>query len=792
MGDPESGEPRKQGDADLEDLKELLISGQTDNERWFPLSKSTQFMKLIGGDRWDDAWDYIEEFMADMESASDDEIERYRQELVLARILPPANMDKLRDFESQLPEDTGSLSDEALGAMMEGKPLEEPKKSNDKFLVGIGSRNPYRKTNFSLSSQMAEKQAKRVGGNQLHEHEHDLPFVKGGQIKTPEIDDPANYESREEWQKVLDRIPIPDDAKRYIKQMENSVADGWENSFEAVWAKVEESLNRGMPITTDVLVELMAGGARELGKNVTRQDLKNALMGVYHNGKLYAYGPTGFEEKKQDKLAKRGMRRVAVTIDTLDDRIVLDTITNSALSKVKSIGDKDLRQMILDKLTDPSHLEKNPVEMANEVIRQERSLKEQDTDGLPGAREELRHEIHKLYDEQLWKVQRIMRTESLGAYWAATLRGYEEQGIQKIRFNSHLDHKVCKLCKGYNGTEFSIEELLKLPHPLLAKLTHPNCRCWPTPIITGLTYEEFEKEYMANPERFPEAHHGFDPNVLSIEDVLKNIDTPVAQFQNVPVEEAEMLEGLVNEAVAKSPLRDQFPTNVQFVADVAEHPEFLKTVAPKEDMRNQVVSWTAPNGTTFVSMFSAEKGDATSTMIRTWAQNIWEERSDIRKQFETLFETANERVAPDDIEPRAALAMATTFGPDMPGRKVWVGIAECVKLNKGFRDKNDKEAKSSLKQLSLKAQDVKTIVTWRRFDPVWEIESGRFIQNDIPTTLNRFVTAQAGESPQSMFEESMVYYVKDGIRLQARDAETYEILKNEIFANKEFIDTPAL
>jgi len=152
-----------------------------------------------------------------------------------------------------------------------------------------------------------------------------------------------------------------------------------------------------------------------------------------------------------------------------------------------------------------------------------------------------------------------------------------------------------------------------------------------------------------------------------------------------------------------------------------------------------------------------------------------------------LLHTAD-RQAADDV----FLQQQVDDGDRRGDERVWVGIAECVKLNKGFRDKNDKEAKSSLKQLSLKAQDVKTIVTWRRFDPVWEIESGRFIQNDIPTTLNRFVTAQAGESPQSMFEESMVYYVKDGIRLQARDAETYEILKNEIFANKEFIDTPAL
>jgi hypothetical protein len=123
----------------------------------------------------------------------------------------------------------------------------------------------------------------------------------------------------------------------------------------------------------------------------------------------------------------------------------------------------------------------------------------------------------------------------------------------------------------------------------------------------------------------------------------------------------------------------------------------------------------------------------------------------------------------------------------MIGRRIWVGIAEGVTLNKKFRDLTDRQAEKALAELNIDSKDIDTITEWRRFNPIWEIESGRFMQTDIPSTLNRFVSGQAGQSAQDMFTESMISYVRDPLKLQSRDPETYEILKNDVFANKEFI-----
>jgi len=390
-----------------------------------------------------------------------------------------------------------------------------------------------------------------------HPHHH------GGRrdttIKDPVHDDPVNYKSREDWQRALQKSKIDPDAKRYIKQLENTIVDGWEQTFDTTWERIEEALDRGLPVTDELFVEYLTEAARKQVQNLDKDSWTSAFNGLYVRG------------REQSDLNGKNKRK-AQRVDTLEEQAVLARLRQTSLEKVTTITRQDLRDDILEELSKPGARAKSPTAIANEIIRMERArLEEQIED-----RKLLREQIRSLYDDQLWKIQRITRTEASNAYTLSVLKGYQEQGIQKVKWNSHTDEQgTCSICLTYDGTEFDVDELLTEGgrYPLSTQ-SHPQCRCWFTPIISHVTLEYMEELYENEPELFAPGQTVFDKAILEMEDVVKEYQEYYGVgIRDVPIENADEVKETLS-IIRETPYQELQPDELRFVKDVGATEEF--------------------------------------------------------------------------------------------------------------------------------------------------------------------------------------------------------------------------
>ena len=58
---------------------------------------------------------------------------------------------------------------------------------------------------------------------------------------------------------------------------------------------------------------------------------------------------------------------------------------------------------------------------------------------------------------------------------AATLDGYKECGVKKVKWNTNIDGRECSTCRERNGQIYDID---KVPPK-----AHRNCRCYITPVL---------------------------------------------------------------------------------------------------------------------------------------------------------------------------------------------------------------------------------------------------------------------------------------------------------------------
>ena len=60
----------------------------------------------------------------------------------------------------------------------------------------------------------------------------------------------------------------------------------------------------------------------------------------------------------------------------------------------------------------------------------------------------------------------------------ATLKSFSDSGVKKVKWNTNLDGKECKICRERDGKIYPINNVPPKPHP--------NCRCW----FTAVTKDE--------------------------------------------------------------------------------------------------------------------------------------------------------------------------------------------------------------------------------------------------------------------------------------------------------------
>jgi len=607
-------------------------------------------------------------------------------------------------------------------------------------------------------------------------HPHHHAGRRDTRIRDPYFDDPVEYASRTDWQRALWKAKYDPQSKRYLKQLENLVVDGWEATFDKLWGVIEESLDRGLPITNDVLAEYIYESSRKQLRQLDRDAWDSAFNGLYVGAKEQSYRLTGYGEKKE---------RLAQVVDTLEEQAILARLRETALGKVKTITDTQLHAEVLKKLSEPGAFAKSPTALANEIIRQERrKLEEAIKD-----RKELRARIKDLYDNQLWKMQRITRTEGANAYWLSTLRGYQEQGIVAITFHSHsLEQNTCSLCLELNNTVHRIDDLLAgdgARYPL-STLTHPQCRCWPSPVIAHVTLESMEELYEDEPELFAPGQTVFDRDRLDKEDVVREYQEVYGtEIHDLPVEHADDVEQMLG-IIKKTPYQQYQPVQLRYVEDVGAVPAFLAAVPTPEPVVGQVVSWTGPDDEVYISKFSTDGGHTVSgALIREWAGRLYDDQASISAVFEGLFE--RDDTHPAKLQKRTIDKLLRTFDPFTMMRQQLIGTLPTVTVNKKLRDAPAARLHKVLSDLGIDADDIETIVKWRDDRPVWTLD-GRYVPQNEPAGSyhNRFVNRAAELGAREMFVESVAAYVMDPWTFYQRDRETYDVIKEKVFDGREF------
>jgi SPP1 gp7 family putative phage head morphogenesis protein len=823
---------------DVADLIELLQTGDTDSAHWSQL-KPTRTMRtkqnpdgsisetpmLSGYDPYralqngdaEDAWDQIDTFLQE-QGYPDKDIEFLRRIIVSEGVLPKGALDI---FEETLPEDTSAMSDSEFGNLFAksletaspfgetndvsgrfAKTLSKP----DTFLVGLGAEREVRRrsgTVTSFTEALIETGSTAYDVKPIASKAQFDTIIHGQNctchrraVKTPKFEAPDNFENREQWQSRLQHSKISPDAKRYIKQIENEVVDGWSASFEHLWKQVEHRLDNHQPIDSNVMSIMVSQNVQRHLEHLDQDALDNAFTGLYSEGKEVAYKPTQYKQKKLDRLKRKegsnktAFLREAVTIDTHEDKVMLEQIKQTALEKVKSITDVDLRNKILEKLTESGASNVNPVDLANQIIADEAAKKKEKLKETidEEARAILKLQLKSLYESQAYQLQRIMRTEAVNGFVLSQLMGYKEQGIEKVQWNGHNDLVVCNTCKTLNGQQFDIEYLLSEGgrYPLTF-MSHPQCRCWYTPVIAYVTLDDYIKQYEeSHPEKFVQGETLIDSEKLQAEDVLKlSLETAVSDFEKVPVEHVDSLKQVASD-VAESWYDKHAPAKVKFVKDIYDLDEFQSKAKPDENLTGKVVSWHDPDDdTTYISSYAPEFEPINEVYLKDWANRIWEEEESVRTDWTKLYNTAPERGTPEQLSKDTLEKLRTTFKPFPLGQTYYLDGGDAVGLSRKLRDATPTDLYKALNAVNIDLEDVEKILRWRKLAPVWDLKSGEAVTAD-EEPEHVWISHEASENPEAFFRESLTAYVSNPFSLEMRDPKLYSIIRKDFFAGKEF------
>ena len=89
---------------------------------------------------------------------------------------------------------------------------------------------------------------------------------------------------------------------------------------------------------------------------------------------------------------------------------------------------------------------------------------------------EITRRVQKDFNVSYGRAEALVKTEASYVFNQATLARYEASGIEKVRYITERDSRVCESCAGYDDMVFYLEDAPRLP-------LHPRCRCRYAPVI---------------------------------------------------------------------------------------------------------------------------------------------------------------------------------------------------------------------------------------------------------------------------------------------------------------------
>ncbi len=743
-------------------------------------------------------WEAADEFLVEA-GFLDPEIDALHTALVRMKALH----DPAKEALDALPEDAGAMPDHEFDAKVAALSESGLKKKSaeenlppDNFFTGLTERPRGPKFKFvGASTKTISKWSKLQSHMGRHSHGPKKLSAPHGRfdynIDAMPWDSPVNQESRNNWQKRLDTSKLPDVVKSRVRYLENAGTDHWNTGFDRVWGAIAKRLKTRMRLEPESIRELLAVEiAGHVDSFHNTPGYYDALADIYAEGKLESYKALNFADVKRRRLKTASTSKIAVTVDSVTEREVLDRLADNALSKVTSTVSGDLKQRILDSLTESGTYSESITDLANRLIKEERGKLESDP---TLSHKDLQDRLRELYETQRYNIQRIMRTEAINAYCIATLRGFKEQGIEKVKWNAHLGQTAldpsvtCNVCRGLDGLEFEIDYLLSLGAYPISALSHIQCRCWLSPVIMFVSFDEFEKEYeKTNPTEFVPTQTVVNEDLAELSETLKRIKTKLTEFQGVPPEYADAVQETMAATVEKaSPeYAALMPTQVQIVPDIATTDMFKQEVGEEtaQDLVQQVTNYTDSNGVGYVSGFATRDENPSVLVLRTWAENVWDRDEPTRVRFMKLYDELRAREEPESVSSGTIDKLVSTLEPWAPARRVQMGAVEAVTLNKKFRELGDSAALDFLRSVGISAKDAARLVNWRKEYVLWDAGSGGVIESASHPEKSPFVNDVAALDPEHLFVESLITYSTSPQELRSRSPEIHDVLQSVYFS----------
>ena len=83
-----------------------------------------------------------------------------------------------------------------------------------------------------------------------------------------------------------------------------------------------------------------------------------------------------------------------------------------------------------------------------------------------------------IYNDSIRRSANLWWTQTahymLDAVDTATLDGYKDSGVEKVKWNTNIDGRECKTCRERNGKVYPVDDV--------PPKVHRNCRCYLTPV----------------------------------------------------------------------------------------------------------------------------------------------------------------------------------------------------------------------------------------------------------------------------------------------------------------------
>ena len=83
-----------------------------------------------------------------------------------------------------------------------------------------------------------------------------------------------------------------------------------------------------------------------------------------------------------------------------------------------------------------------------------------------------------IYNDSIRRSANLWWTQTahymLDAVDTATLDGYKDSGVEKVKWNTNIDGRECKTCRERNGKVYPVDDV--------PPKAHRNCRCYLTPV----------------------------------------------------------------------------------------------------------------------------------------------------------------------------------------------------------------------------------------------------------------------------------------------------------------------